>query len=470
MAVFWEWEDVERAIDSIRGQLGDHPLLHKKIIHYKISRNEDQDLNLTVTAPQQSYKPREPDRQLGEVYKNETKINISSDRGSVTLTGVSFEEMRTTRGITTSVYSVRELDLKFDNSESPEYTFDWIGNAPHEYMFMGGGHQDETTNLTTRIYSGDPEIILKSRGGSIGLANHSTRMRLAGYDIVFGVLPKSPLMAAIRPGFILYIGAPNKEKRREIRDSISFALGAPLVHVGCSTFATDYSPLGIEAVKPQSMGGRAWNIPSLPPTSIGEQVLDSKALELVASAFLENFRDYDLQDILWRTWYASIAPYYMAPAYYGALIETLQKKYTENPANKIDSRIVARNDYNKSKAVIARYLAKLQIDDQQRTLLLQKIEAGNVAPQKIIAQRFYQALDLKLGDLELDAWKRRNDAAHGNKITEGGEIELIRETKILHVMLNRIMLRLVQAAHTYIDYYTFDHPVTALREPIRQPN
>lgn len=470
MKPFWIWENVAKMVRAASGQLKPSVLLHRKIDDFSITRNESHRLTLTTISPRGVPDPIWPDRRLGEVHRVDDELEISSVHACGHLVGVSRELIQSTGDIVTSTYNILRFDLKFHNESDAKYTFDWVSNTPLHYIWLGG-HSTTTSKVTTKTFHGGTEVKLVAAEEAHGMGNQSVRLRLAGFDICLGVSHEVEGLDDIAPGFILYVGNPDTSVRETIRNSLSFALGSPLVYFGSSTFDVDFNPISIEAVTPHTMGGLAWNIQSQPPTPItdGSHVIAPNLLEAVASAFIENNLSYDFKNILWRKWYADVAPYYMAPAYYGSLIESIQKAYTQNPESKVSSTIINKSAYRKNIKLISKYIAKQNIDIGAKALLQKKLENANSAPQKLVSQRFYESLDLVLGDLELKAWDRRNDAAHGNAIPEGGELGLIRETKILKVMLNRIMLRILKAGGVYVDYYSFDHPTKNLSHSI-MPN
>jgi hypothetical protein len=159
----------------------------------------------------------------------------------------------------------------------------------------------------------------------------------------------------------------------------------------------------------------------------------------------------------------------MKPAYYGAMIESIQKREIGKLDSKVSHTIIEKREYRQAMKVLSRFLEKQKIPSEAKALFLNKIQNGNMAPQRILADRFYSALGLSLGSQELSAWNRRNDAAHGNEQAPGTEIESFRSTKILRVILGRIVIRLINGSAHYIDYYTLTHPVRNLNEAIPEP-
>lgn len=80
-------------------------------------------------------------------------------------------------------------------------------------------------------------------------------------------------------------------------------------------------------------------------------------------------------------------------------------------------------------------------------------------------ERFYSEIGLNMGPLEKEVWMNRNRAAHGSGNSNDG-IRLIRENKVLHVIVNRIVLAVANIGGDYTDYYTIGHPVRRLADHV----
>ncbi len=74
-------------------------------------------------------------------------------------------------------------------------------------------------------------------------------------------------------------------------------------------------------------------------------------------------------------------------------------------------------------------------------------------------------IGIALGPDESQAWKRRNDAAHGIAMEDGEELDVIRDIKLLKVMFHRMVLRIINGADTYHDYATPGFPIRKLADP-----
>ena len=78
----------------------------------------------------------------------------------------------------------------------------------------------------------------------------------------------------------------------------------------------------------------------------------------------------------------------------------------------------------------------------------------------------FAEIGITLGQVEAAAWKRRNQAAHGSEIDIDSIIPTIMETKLLKIILHRIVLRLTGASDRYYDDYTIGHAIRDVTEPV----
>ena len=90
----------------------------------------------------------------------------------------------------------------------------------------------------------------------------------------------------------------------------------------------------------------------------------------------------------------------------------------------------------------------------------------NNPPLGVITDRLLEVLHLNLGDRERKAWKRRNDAGHGNELDPDGYVELIRDIKLLRIRFNKMVFAITGASDFYNDHFTINHPIRNLVDPV----
>lgn len=469
----WKWDPFVDVLQQLHIKLERSELLAEGAGEISLARTKSHDIALTVKSPSAppAVKKKIPP---GMLYENEEFLNISSPVGTGKICGVFLSDVTTNlasqeANATTSTYEARSIRFSYKTERTPTHTIDHIANIPEHYIWPSIT-EEKSTNENYRFFPDGESLTFRETSSSERFSRSSLIIKVGDFGVVLGYTDQDGI-AADRPGYILYSGSPDEEDRRKIRACLSFALGVPLIYFGHTRFCADGKVTEIAAVSPHTFNGLAWGIASAPPAPITEgplvgKMLSANLIERLVNSLYSNMDNYALDGLIWRLWYSEAAPYFMRPAYYGAMIEGLQKKLLEGKTNKIQHTIIEKGKYKKVRGVLERYVGKLEIEEDAKSLFIQKLQNGNSAPQRILASRLYSKLHLSMGNLELSAWNKRNDAAHGNEIPKDEMMEFIRDTKILRIMLFRIILRITNGGDKYIDYFTYHHPVRNVGDAI----
>jgi len=469
----WDNDPVKDFAQKLLIQLGPNEDLPESINGFELSRDDTFKITLNV-ASSATDKPKQKNIPLGHVYISNNNIELKGRRGGGELSGVTLRGVNTKLSAhnvdtaTTSRYSIDRVEFKL--SDNPiNFTIDRIANLPSHYIWPHS-FEEEKSGQYKRTFNGEPPITVEiDSPGYTNLSASCAKLTLGDHTVIIGTMESDDIPKAKNPGYIFYTGSPDRATREAIRFSLAFAFGLPLIHFGTCSYNERGSLIAFEAVTPMTIGDRAWGIPSQPFAPITfeqSNFLDHGKFEKLARAFFDNHHKHLPHAFLFRLWYAEASPYHMKPAYYGSMIETIQKRQIKSSDLSISHTILPKDNYKKIKATLTKLLQKQQLDKELLRLLQQKIDNGNSASQRIISERFYAAMGLSLGTLENTAWNKRNDAAHGNELIPGSEIEHIRSTKILRIILGRIILKLIKGSERYIDYYSIGHPVRDLETPI----
>ena len=467
----WNWDPFKEYLKNTHYNFEHNPLLPDNIKNKSILRGTDHQLILSIESPQNIQLER--NSAPGRIYINDSKIELTSPTGSGNLNGVmqisSTADLTDTHNSSTKTnYEVGSIEFKINTTQTCTYIVEYVANLPTHLIWPTGFSQNNASSKT-RVYQGSPPLEFKTESVGEQHSRRSVRIRVGASDVILGQYEGKDTEVK-SPGCILYTGAPDDDERRKIRHCLSFALGLPLVYFGHSYFCAEGMLIEFKAVTPHTVSGRAWDIPSMPPAPITTHggrtnLMCANLFERVVQGLYEHYDRYNLSVLPWRVWYAESAAYFMRPAYFGALIEGIQNSYIEDENNGISHAIMDKSEYRRARRTLERYLSRSKIDETAKGFFLNKLRNGNSAPQKLVAERFYGSLGLKLGDLENSAWDKRNDAAHGNPILPENTIEYIRHTKVLKVMLNRIVLCITGGSDYYIDYYSENYPARLLPDP-----
>lgn len=466
----WKWDPFEELLCKSQLRVEENEFNLPNDVNLSLKRDSDYKINLDATGPaRQSDPTRKPP--LGTIYRNDSQMLLKSHLGNISLHSVHHSHSNTSisrHSTTTDTFSIEKICFTSNSDRLPEYTVEHVANLPGHYIWPDSNDFSSKTHNLLK-FGALPDLEISSGASSKSASYSCLHIKINDEDVIIG--KEKNAQEVENSGYIFYRGHPSEELRRLIRDALSFAFGVPIIHFGHTSFTFSGSIITLEAITPHTMGGRAWKSSGLPPAPItsmngSSNQLDKLLMQRIVQGFVSNSSKYNIAQIPWRLWYAEAAAYFMKPAYYGALIEGIQKAFLDDNSNNIDRTIISKATFKRHRKIIEKHIKKVCDSELEIKLLTDKLNNSNVAPQKILASRFFSHLGLSLGTLENDAWNKRNDAAHGNSIAEDNVIKYMRDTKILRIILNRIILHLTYASDFYVDGYTIGHAVRLLSDHI----
>jgi len=186
----------------------------------------------------------------------------------------------------------------------------------------------------------------------------------------------------------------------------------------------------------------------------------------MVSALYKHYDSLRLGSLCWAYWHAAAATPHIAAVHYGAAVEALQAAYLEANKDAIKTSLLEKDVWRSLSAKLLSAVGETPVDESVRQVLKNKVGDFNKPPHSVITHRLLQVLNLQLGEREKSAWKRRNDAGHGNEQDPDGYIELIRDIKLLRIRFNRILLAITGASDSYNDDFTINHAVRMLGEAV----
>ncbi|AZD50082.1 hypothetical protein C4K20_4685 [Pseudomonas chlororaphis subsp. aurantiaca] len=468
--LFWEWERLESYVENNFFQISDPGKLLSPIRSVRVWRDQNLRIVMETKSAEHPMTARKQEHPPGTVRVNDDAVDFTSPGGGVARAfGVDIRKSKTHtnhqygKHETVQTCSLHHFESNTSYKGAVAYTFDWIANVERGHYFWPDGVQESTQEISTRTlgYVTDPVTFTATSSDESG-SRSCLDINVGGFRIILGSSKLATELDNTKPGYILYIGDPDEETRKRIRDSLSFALGFPIIYLGHAKHSEDFKLLSLKAINGYSMDGRAFNVPVMPPAPIctppGSNMLDKGKVEKVVNSFFANYSSYSLSSLNWIYWHAVTAPAHMAAAYFGAAIEKIQKKYIDGQGKNFNNLIIPKQKYNALKRNIFAAIKECDLSTEDKKTFEEKINGGNVVSLKVRSQRFFDHIGLDMGSAELTAWQRRNDAAHGNELADGDYISLIRDTKLLKLILHRIVLKITVASVLYIDYYSLNFP------------
>ncbi|MEL5244880.1 hypothetical protein PTR67_07380 [Serratia nevei] len=461
----------------------------ENITSYILERGENLELICEFTSdniesrPLSKLQSRRDKHPAGTVRIDDSEIDFGSNYSpdnKITLSGMISLGRTTTISIsgssrTKETCRIHRIKSNHEKKNKTAFLIEWVVNLNMSPYIWPNSLMTERRTKTTKTFSStDHSITLSDDKEQSGLSSKCCHIKIQGFNIYFGVAEESKLNNTQHPGFIFYEGSPDSEFRTKVRQALSFILGRNILYLGNSELDEKLYLVGFEAQTPNSMGGLFIKNPSPPPSRLMRNdsqgfFSDEHVINYMVEKFVLNYDKYDLNHVSWLYWHAVIAPAHLKAVCFGATLESTQKKFIEKNEVSFKHSLVDKKLWRDIAKSLHEIINKNEyIDERSKKTLLNKISNLNSTPQSLLTENFFEVLGLRLGDKEKKAYSRRNDAAHGNKTPDDNFIDLIRDSKLLHILCNRVLISILALTDNYTDFYTLGHPFRKLSEPVSE--
>lgn len=477
----WEWESFERIVTPLLFKVTNAGPLLGPIQNFSIARDSKRRLNLETLVVGDA-KGGAVDHPAGTVRRTIETVEFvgasgqtcvahgvlpGSESGTWDNSGVEHTKQKS------NVQSIKAL-LK--PGAQPAYVIEWFENLNgRDYVWSGSIIKDKNSIVDTRtIGVGDSEIILSGDHTGGSMSSTGAKLVVDGNELyIFSADPKLN-ENLIGPGFIIYRGNPDDDVRKKIRNSISFCLGSCLVYLGCTVLDRDSEVVSLTAVGAPGVGSRIFDLVSAPPAPLGKKYqgeVDQQILSRMVNAIYAKYDELQFSELSWAYWHAVCAPVHMAATHFGAAIEALQRAYGKIHPEKYQTNLIGdKNKWKSLRDEICQTIAKAGLEPSVIDIMKRKVESGlNQMPKDKASEILLKEIGIELSEIENAAWKRRHIGAHGGEMPEDSIIDTIRETKLLKIILHRMVLKITGASNSYFDYYTLNFPIRKLTDPVPSP-
>ena len=449
--------------------------LHAPTHSFSIRRNEKLELILETRAPTDA-KSTAPETPSGTVRLNTDIVELTNVAGvKAVLSGVQPYSVKTSnhyeknQHVLTEEAQIHRIDVVIDDDKKPVYIIDWLDNVPNLFHWPDTIKTSVTTVTTRSITVNESGITLTSSEGKDGFGKHAAKFSVAGIEIILCVLDRGEASGRLSPGCIIYLGTPDEEFRKRVRNALSFALGAFLVNLGSVVYTANWEGQSFQLKSAYSIGKKVFDLPVLHPAPLHlnwQHGIDRPRLHRMVNSIIGKYDELDFGNLAWAYWHAMCATPHIAGVHFGAAIEALQRRYITANSTKIQTKIIAdRAIWTKFSDEVERVIADARLPEESKAALRQNIGSLNNVHQRAKMEALLREINIALGPDEALAWKRRNDAAHGNEMEPGGELSLIQDNKLLKAVFHRMLLRITNASDLYFDYATPGFPMRRLIEP-----
>lgn len=348
--------------------------------------------------------------------------------------------------------SLESIQFVSETYKNSEYIVEFIDNIPINHSWSDRVDTEITKKTNIEIGNIKIEQIPENSFSFVSCLN----LKIDNQEIY---LSRNKEGKEYTNGTILYKGTPSKELRDKIRNILSFFIGRILILLEESYYDVDWNITYFKAFTPNNtMNSRAFKINTILPLPLNNELnnkkIDSKVLSKYLTAFFCNYDLCDFNHISWLYWHAQCSALHTKCGELGATIEALQEAYIENNKKKWSNAILIGDDKVEFKEKIIRVINNLNITEEYKNILKNKFGYLNQLPQKMTLKKLFEHLDISIGKLELDAWERRNNSAHGGKMEDYSIEKLVKQTDLIQGIFHKLILTISVNAHEYYDYYS----------------
>jgi hypothetical protein len=473
----WDHEFAVPFLNEGHFRVTDPGPLRAPILDFSLRRDEALDLILeTKTAPDaKSTATEHPSGTVRIATECASLENIGGVK--VRLRGVIPYRVRTSTNYRTGQdehveeAKIHALEAIVQSGIEGRYTIDWFENLPIRPFVWPDFVKTKIETATTRKFGlSDEDITLFSTDLEESSSRAAARIVIAGTEVYVYALRRRDNDDLVRPGCIIYVGNPDEEFRKKARTAISFALGVYLVDLGSAVYSKDWEIISLNSRSAYSIGRKVLDLVVLPPAPMGarwQHEIDRVPFTRLVNAVFHNYGALDFGNLSWAYWHALCATPHIASVHFGAAIEMLLRQYAATKPDQFRQGIIAdRSIWKLLSSQVEEAVAKLEIPEEKKNALRENIGGLNRVHRRDTMEAILKDIGIALGADESQAWKRRNDAAHGIAMEEGEELDVIRDINLLKVMFHRMLLRIINGADSYHDYATPGFPIRKLVDPV----
>jgi hypothetical protein len=470
----WDSESFDGIINHGHFKITDPGPLHTPIRSFSVRRNDKLELVLETHCDEDA-KSTAIEHPAGTVRMNTDAIELTSI-GDVKARAVGVQPLRVLTSINyeTGARGLREESRIFQYIEGTmpvdaeiAYTIDWLENVQGRDFVWPDTIKNTKEITETRTIGHDGGITLSSVDEDRSFGQGCVGFSVAGIKLYLCTSWRDKPAEGSKPGCIVYTGAPNEDTKLKIRTALSYALGVYLVYLGSTTYSSEWHTIYFKSVSAYSIGRRVFDLPVLPPAPLGsrfEHEITSAALSRMVNGIHSHYDELKFGSLSWAYWHALCATMHIAAVHFGAAIEALQRNYVSaHPQNFKTTLVSDPATWRTLSCDMRRAISNLSISDEDKRILGDKLGNLNETPRGVIMDRLLKSINIKLGADERRAWRRRNDAAHGNEVKQEEQIQIIRDSKLLRGIFDRMLLRIINGSDSYHDYYTIGSTGPSIR-------
>src|SRR3954453_13502765 len=255
----WEWEDLEGFFNSYILEVADAGPLLSPIQSFTIARDDDRQLVLKTVVPgnvsnDRSQHPPGTVRTIDDIVTLRSHDEDGLKFEAVARGVISRECCRSldrNGGVqTTETATLASISGSFKPDAPAAYTVEWLENVNRDGRIWTGATIEDTVETThkRRLQAEESTVELVSyRRMPPSVSRRALELEIDGVKLFLCGIGPFKGKDRDHPGYILYVGHVNEDKRDKIHDVLSFCLGYYLVYLGYVTLDYDFEMNAVKA-------------------------------------------------------------------------------------------------------------------------------------------------------------------------------------------------------------------------------
>ncbi|MGH7109712.1 MAG: hypothetical protein ACREFK_04725 [Stellaceae bacterium] len=388
----WEGEPLDDIMNHGFFRIANPGPLHAPIQNFTIRRNEKLELELETHCPEDA-KSNAIQYSSGTVRVNTDAVELINPGGiKARAVGVQPLRVETSINYKSGERGLREKSRIFHYVEAairdnldPAYTIEWFDNLGVRDFIWPNTINYNKNIAETRIIGNDNGVALTSTDnehsfgqGCVGFSVTDAQLYLCGSS-------ESNPRKGSKLGCIVYVGTPDEDTRRKVRDAVSYALNTYLVYLGNTVYSADWQTISFRSVGAYSIGRRVFDLPVLPPAPLGprfQHEITVPALSRLVNGIYAQYDALKFGSLSWAYWHALCATTHISGIHFGALIEALQRNYVQAHPESFQSKLVPNGaKWRCLSREIKEAISRVNIPDADKAILIRKVSNLNQMPR-----------------------------------------------------------------------------------------
>jgi hypothetical protein len=272
-------EECIRILNKGLFEITDPGPLHQPIRSFSIRRDEKLQLILETEAA--------PNATSAAIDQPPSTVRMTTERALLRSVGglegeffglVPYSQHRQTLGVTEQpLKELAQVHIAKTNNPSAApaaYVIDSLENQPRSPYTWPAASDVVTRTITTRRISLNDGITITSDTDRSSTSWNAAKVTVDGATFYVCALNREDRRGAIKPGCIVYDGAPDDEFRKKVRTGLSFAMGVYLVDLGTTHYDAEWNVVSTLARSAYSLRRHAFDIETLQLAPLGDRFLN----------------------------------------------------------------------------------------------------------------------------------------------------------------------------------------------------